>query len=194
MEVVSGITDAQIAAAIAAEATARDAAIAAAVGLGQELVLTSFDTVVGLTLAALTANRAHLAYLGRLDRPLPIVSLGYYVGSASGNVDLALLSRSGTTATRLASTGSTAAAGASAIQTINVSAQALVPAGVDLYAAIAPDNATLTVGRIAGSSPILAVGTRVAYAETQFPIEASFSITTPTTVMPLLVATFAEPV
>jgi hypothetical protein len=82
-----------------------------------------------------------------------MTKLSVFIGTASGNVDVGIYSSDGTTLTRLVSSGSTAAAGASAVQTITVASAALVPS-FSYYLAVAPDNATVTIGRVAITSAI----------------------------------------
>jgi hypothetical protein len=81
----------------------------------------------------------------------------------------------GTTLTRLRSTGSTVAAGASAIQQITV-ASTTVPIGWNVYLALAPDNATITIGRTSITSALTAPGKRVLAFTGNFPLPATLTI------------------
>lgn len=97
---------------------------------------------------AWTANDLRLMRLPRLNAPMATTNATIFVGTSSGNGDIAVYQSAdnGTTMTRVASTGSVALSGTNAAFTT-----ALVvdwEAGVDYWAGIALDNATATLGRL----------------------------------------------
>lgn len=121
-----------------------------------------------------TANLASLV-LVRVGRPLTISTIKIYIGTASGNVDVGVYSWDGTTATRLASAGSTVAAGASAIQTLTLSASVALVPGKDYFLGFAADNTTVTVGRLSVVGVIGYQGFRWWGKTASFPLPASFT-------------------
>lgn len=127
----------------------------------------------GQTAATLTANQAYLVRV-RVAKPLTISTLTFFVGTASGNVDAGIYQSDGTTLTRLAAAGSTAAAGASATQTLTLSAPVTLQPGIDYYIAFAADNATVTIARNSVvNSAIPFRGKRALQYATSFPLPAS---------------------
>jgi hypothetical protein len=106
------------------------------------------------TLAAtnLTADSVYVARV-RVMKQVTITNMHIYIGAALGNIDLGIYT--GTLSgglTRVASTGSTAAAGASALQTIALTAAYTLQPGIDYWFAFGSTSggATLTVARSAG--------------------------------------------
>lgn len=89
----------------------------------------------------------------RVDAPFKVTNLSYMVGTASGNINLGVYVANAAldAFTLVASTASTAAAGASAIQTIALSAPYWLVPGVDYYFAFQADNNTITVYRTSGT-------------------------------------------
>lgn len=150
-----------------------------------------------------TAISANLALGSRvvIPRAGTISGLSVFIGTASGNIDVGVYSVSGTSRTKLYSSGSTAAAGSNAWQSFSPSL--VVNAGDIVDFCIAVDNGTVTIGRIADSIGALASlpsgydsdasGSEVlTWAKsTSFPLPASFSSVTAasaTTVAPIIVA------
>lgn len=100
----------------------------------------------------LTADSVYLARV-RVAKEITIGSMSIYVGAALGNVDLGIYTGTLTGGlTKVASTGSTAAAGASAKQTINLTAPYTLQPGIDYWFAFGSTSGstTLTVARTAG--------------------------------------------
>ncbi|MCC6314207.1 MAG: DUF4082 domain-containing protein [Thermomicrobiales bacterium] len=94
---------------------------------------------------ALTANQAYLVRF-RVAKPITVANIRVFVGSAtSGNLDAGLYTLNGTTWTRIASAGSTAAGTASTMQTLALTAAVTLVPGVDYWVAFAADNATVTI-------------------------------------------------
>lgn len=107
----------------------------------------SSDLVVG----TVVANRAYVQRT-RVDNAIRVTKARWYVGVASGNVDVGIYSFDGTTATLLASTGATAAAGTSAYQEANLTAAFTFQPGVDYWIFfMATDGATFTTQRVGGT-------------------------------------------
>jgi hypothetical protein len=136
--------------------------------------ISTMDIEANIGAVALSANNAYCARI-RVQPALSITKLSVFIGTASGNVDVGVYSSDGTTLTRLVSSGSTAAAGASAVQTITVASTALVP-GFSYYLAVAPDNATVTIGRVAITSAIAALGKRVQAFTSGFPLPSTLTL------------------
>jgi hypothetical protein len=112
----------------------------------------------------------------RLSRAVLFKLLFAWNGAAvSGNIDVGIYSRDGT---RLVSSGSTAQAGTSVIQTFDVT-DTLIGPGV-FYLAIAMDNGT---GQITRFVPGLAVGRLLGMAQmaTAFPLPATATLAVFTT-------------
>lgn len=106
------------------------------------------------TLAAtnLTADSVYVARV-KVERAIRVTNMHIYIGAAAGNIDLGIYT--GTLSgglTKVASTGSTAAAGASALQTIALTAAYTLQPGVDYWFAFGSTSGstTLTVARTAG--------------------------------------------
>lgn len=106
------------------------------------------------TLAAtnLTADSVYLSRI-RVERPIRVTNMHIYIGAAAGNIDLGIYT--GTLSgglTKVASTGSTAAAGSSALQTIALTAAYTLQPGIDYWFAFGSTSGstTLTVARSAG--------------------------------------------
>ena len=103
-----------------------------------------------------------------LSAPIVAVQLFAYNGSAvSGNIDVGLYAGDGT---RLVSSGSTAQSGTSALQAFNITDTELGP-GL-CYLAVALDNTTGTVFRVAGNTE-LQRGLGLFMQETAFPLPAT---------------------
>lgn len=136
--------------------------------------LSTVDIEANIGAVALSANNAYCARVF-VRSPMPFTKLSCFIGTASGNIDIGAYVSDGTTLTRLRSTGSTAAAGASAVQTLTV-ASTDVPIGWSLYFAVAPDNATVTIGRVAITSAIAALGKRVQAFTSGFPLPSTLTL------------------
>ncbi len=107
------------------------------------------------TLAAtnLTADSVYLARV-RVERAIRLTNMHIYIGAALGNIDLGIYT--GTLSgglTRVASCGSTAASGSSALQTIALTAAYTLQPGTDYWFAFGSTSGstTLTVARSAGA-------------------------------------------
>jgi hypothetical protein len=101
-----------------------------------------------------SANRA-FAYPVRFGRPVRIARLWWFNGATvSGNVDVGIYDRSWR---RLANGGPTAQAGASAMQIVTLGAPLVLPRGY-YYLALAMDNATGTMQRVAPAAALLQAG------------------------------------
>jgi hypothetical protein len=98
-----------------------------------------------------TANKAIFSPLAPLSIAVNITAIEVLVFAAAGNLDVGLVTVSGTTATRLGSSGSTAAAGVVAIQRLALtSTVTLAPGRSDYYVVVAASDATtLSVGMTA---------------------------------------------
>jgi hypothetical protein len=127
--------------------------------------------------AAVAADTAYLVWF-RVDRPITVAAMEYLCSTAAGNVDLGVYSTADfATLTRLGSTGATAAAGANAIQSINLTAPVLLVPGTDYFAGLVGSSASLVVARN-GQFGNLSAATKTALMKTASnPLPAS--ITTP---------------
>jgi hypothetical protein len=122
----------------------------------------------------LTANQA-LLVLVRVARPMTVSTITVYVGTASGNIDAGLYESDGTTWTRLASAGSTAASGTNALQTLTLGSPVTLIPGKDYWLAFAADNGTVTVTRISGTSGPNGRGNRAIFKASSFPLPATIT-------------------
>ena len=145
-------------------------------GSGGQLPYVATPTMmVANTTAALAANTGYLQRF-RVAAPLTIGRITYFVGTASGNVDVGVYRLDGgDTLTRLASSGSTAAVGAAATHTVPLTASVTLVPGVDYYLAFAPDNATVTIGRTTPNSFWSSMGKTAVSRATSFPLPASMT-------------------
>ncbi len=135
-----------------------------------------------------TANSASLI-LVRVGRPIRLTSLSIYIGGASGNVDVGIFTRSGTTYTLVASSGSTAAAGTNAMQTIALTAAYTLSPGTDYYFGEVADNGTVTIGRSSAvSATVPAIGVENGIKASLFPL-ATFTTITTSQICPLIIGT-----
>lgn len=123
-----------------------------------------------------TANAAVFARV-RVGAPLRVTRMHTFIGAASGNVDLGLYRSDdgGTTLTRIASTGSTAASGTNAEQVIALTAAVTLVPGIDYYLAMAADNATVTVARQTISSGMAVLGNHYVGKASSFPLPTTVS-------------------
>jgi hypothetical protein len=113
----------------------------ASLALGHPLALEPMGEVYGPR-AWPTVDKAFFFPIAPQIAPFTIGSVNILVSVQAGNIDIAIVSVSGTTATRLASTGSTAV-GAAGSQTIALtSAVTLAPGRSDYYVGVAASNAT----------------------------------------------------
>lgn len=97
-----------------------------------------------------TANRA-MYYPFRIGRTVTLTQMFTFNGTSSGNIDVAVYNEG---FTRLVSAGSTAMAGASAVQYFNVTDTVLTPGAY--YMAVAVDNTTASFERANIECPVLA--------------------------------------
>ena len=135
-----------------------------------------------------TANSASLI-LVRVGRPITITSLTIYIGTASCIVDVGIFTRSGTTYTLVASSGSTAAAGTNATQTIALTAAYTLQPGIDYYFAEVADNGTVTIGRSSAvAATVPAIGVENGIKASLFPL-ATFTTITTSQICPLIIGT-----
>ena len=109
------------------------------------------------------------------EASLALAMFSYNGATASGNLDVGLYKADGT---RIVSMGSTAQAGTSALQTLDITDTTL-PGGELLYLAMAMDNTTGTTFRLTGSSNVgqlRACG--VMQMATAFPLPATATFAT----------------
>lgn len=120
--------------------------------LGQDDVLLPFP-IMHFTgaVGVLSANPVYLYKLPQVAVPFLVTRIGYCVGVAAGNVDAGLYTRSGTTYTRVASSGSTAAAGSSVMQDLTMTTPYTINPGQELFVAFGTDSATITLLRLSAS-------------------------------------------
>jgi len=116
-----------------------------------------------LAVASLTQNAVYLVRLDSIFAPVPTNRLTVVIGTAVGNIDLGLYTYDGTTFTRQVSTGSTAAVGTNALQTLTLTDTDVQP---DWYAAIGLDGSGLTTARVAHSAASPNGLTKRAYIKT----------------------------
>lgn len=100
-----------------------------------------------------SANNATLTKV-RVSRPVLVSSIVVGIGTSSGNIDAGIYDLVGTTWTRRASAGSTAAAGTNALQTLAMTAPVWLTPGKDWWIAVVADNTTITLARAAFPSSI----------------------------------------
>lgn len=143
---------------------------------------------VSIAAGTQTANSASLG-LVRVGRPILITNLSIYIGTASGNVDVGIFTKSGTTFTLVASSGSTAAAGTAAIQTIPLTAVYTLSPGIDYYFGEVADNGTVTIGRSSAVAvTVPGLGVENGIKATLFPL-ATFTTITTSVINPLIIGT-----
>ena len=127
----------------------------------------SFDAATGVSTFA--ANTVVVTRF-RVFAPISVNQATVFIGTASGNIDIGVWRSNETTLTLLTSTGSTAAAGTNATQTIALlSAVTLLP-GIDYYAGCVPNNATVTFGRAAVNAAFSTLGKRSVSIGSAFPL------------------------
>jgi len=99
-----------------------------------------------------TSANAAVLHRVRVSAPMTVSKMIYPIGTASGNVDLGIYTSvdGGENLTRVASSGSTAAAGATTVHEVTLTAPYELMPGVDYWLAMAADNTTLTTVRSAG--------------------------------------------
>lgn len=123
------------------------------------------------------ANTATLTKV-RTAKPITVSSVTIFIGAAAGNVDVGIYSLTGSTWNRLASSGSTAAAGTNAVQTINLTAPIALSPHVDYWIAVVADTTTtLTIGRLAPPAALGGFGNGNVSKASSFPLPSQ--ITTP---------------
>lgn len=140
--------------------------------------------LVSGTVAAPIANQAYFAR-ARFPKAMLITAMKYGVGAASGNVDMGIYDSTdgGANLNRLASTGSTAVAGASAVQQINLTAALRVYPDKDYWIAIAFDNAVATVARNSVNSFVCLNENVAGIKATSFPLPTTIATITATSTM-----------
>lgn len=142
-----------------------------------------------LATGTLTANKANLS-LVRVGKPVTVNGITFYVAAASGNADVGVYSWDGTTATRLASSGSTAVAGTAANQRIALGAAVTLLPGANYYLALALDNATATIGRFGTLAPPAGAGNKLISKTVSFPLPTTLTGLVADLVSPWLHADF----
>ena len=100
------------------------------------------------------ANTAYGTFMAPVLRPMVITKLRFRIGVQSGNIDVGLYSWDGTTATRLASMGSTACPVAG-LYNANIADTTVYP-GIRYIVFFVADNATASIYRTDGISPTFA--------------------------------------
>ena len=101
----------------------------------------------------LTADSVYLMRV-RTKKPQTVSTMGCFIGAALGNIDMGIYTGAlSGTLTRVASCGSTAAAGVNALQSIALTAAYTLQPGIDYWFAWASTggSTTLTVGRSAAA-------------------------------------------
>lgn len=148
--------------------------ITQAAGGDQMDFIETYNATTASTAGAVVANDANFQRV-RVAKPIAVTTMAYLVGTASGNVDLGIYDSSdgGTTLTRLASTGSTAASGSTAIQAIALTASLVLVPGKDYWLAFAADNATITAVRVGPTAAYIARKQRSFLKASSFPLPAS---------------------
>jgi hypothetical protein len=97
---------------------------------------------------ATTTQNAVFLYRFRVSQPLKLTKAAFCVGAANGNVDMGIYTSADlVNFTRVASAGSTAAAGTNTTQGLTFTAPYVVVPGVDYFLAFATDSATITVAQ-----------------------------------------------
>ena len=133
----------------------------------------TFTTGIG-TAAYPTANTA--IYIP-FRTSVPLIATAMYVqngGTLSGNLDLGIYTANGT---RLVSSGSTAQSGTNTLQVVDIT-DTLIGSGL-FYMAIAVDNTTATVGKIAITAPLgRVVGLAQQATAFALPATATFAVFT----------------
>lgn len=123
------------------------------------------------------ANTAILVKV-RVAKPVRVASIVVGIGTASGNVDAGIYDSDGTTWTRRASSGSTAAAGTNAMQTLAMTTPIWLTPGKDWWIAVAADNTTVTMPRAALNSFLSADAQQNIAKVTSFPLPATLTALT----------------
>lgn len=127
--------------------------------------------------AAIAANSGVGGLIPRRMTPLTIAVIRFYVGTSSGNVDVAVMRFDGTNYTLLTSSGSTACGTGSAVQAITLGTPYVQQPGEQLSLWLAADNATATFGRAIGLGAVNAIGGRMQQKSTVFPIAGAAPFT-----------------
>lgn len=136
--------------------------------------------------AAVTADQAYLSWF-RVDQSMTFTAMEYLVGTAAGNVDLGIFSTTDfATFTLLGHTGATAAAGSSAIQSINLLASVTCDPAIDYFAAIVGSSGSLTLGRMTTLQGLVTTGARAAYIKASLDPLATFTTGTASNLLPWL--------
>ena len=93
----------------------------------------------------------------RVAKSISITTISFFVGTASGNVDVGVFTSTdgGSTLTLARSSGSTAVAGSSAWQDVALTSAYVLNPGIDYWLAISVDNTTCTSYRVAVQAPIM---------------------------------------
>ena len=131
----------------------------------------------GVTNAVFPAANNALLIRRVARRDLTIASISIFVATASGNVDAGIYLPSGADFARLGSSGSTAAAGAGAEQVLAISGGAIeVERGAVFFFALAADNGTVSLARLANTSSALGAIDGVLGAKaSSFPLPATIT-------------------
>lgn len=152
--------------------------------------LETFPAPIIPAVGALSANQALFSRVPRLQQPITVNYLRYYVGTASGNVDLGIYTWDGSVGfTKVATTGSTASSGTNAAQIIALASPVVLVPGIDYFLAIAVDNATVTIGRFAFSGGAGAATQRCFSKTSSFALPSSVASATTTSAFAWLAAT-----
>lgn len=147
------------------------------------------EPVDGRLISGSTTVTADLAYLSwfRVDTAMVFTAMEYLCATAAGNVDLGVFTTTDfTNFTLLGHTGATAAAGASAVQSINLLASVTCVPGKDYYASIVGSNAALAIARITIFNAI-AGANKTSYQKAALDPLADFATPANTNLVPWLV-------
>lgn len=135
------------------------------IGPDQFDVIESYPSGDGsLAATNLTADAIYLTRV-RVKKQITVTTMHIYIGAALGNIDLGIYTGTRTgTLTRIGSTGSTAASGASALQSIALTAPVVLDPGVDYWFAFGSTSGstTLTVARSASVVTLVLVSDTLA--------------------------------
>lgn len=140
-------------------------------GGSQMSYVESYDGRTLTTNGTLTQNAAHLVNF-RVDSALPVTTAEFYVTVQHGNINAGLFSFDGTNYVLLASTGSTAAGAANAVQSVALTAGYTLQPGIDYWLALATDSASFACLRLAAiSTAVGGAGNKILVKTSLFALE-----------------------
>jgi hypothetical protein len=129
------------------------------------------------SLTITTASAAHFTAF-QVNRPATVSAVYFRTGVQSGNIDIGVYSVSGTTATRVASTGSFPCPAVAIRCTQALTASVTLIPGVRYLQAIAADNTTAGFGGYSGVAPAYVTArSEVGVMSSAFPLPATLDLT-----------------